>query len=446
MRLTGHPRLARASLWLSLPMVVLGLLLSQLAICEENQIFAGRYADESALLNWLWSHSPEVLAARADAEIAMGAVTQAQLQQNPQIDATWGTIPIGRTTPAGLNNPLGQVSNVGLALGQTFEPGKRGPRKIFAQSGVAVARAQAADVAVGRFFDLLVVIGRVALVQVRQACFDALVVSSSELLELQKVRAGRGDVAELDVTRAEVEHQRVLAQRSGLDRDLADALADCSMITAALCAPFADAAAARAWLDGQRAVGLPAQWSETVAQRRTDIQVLVAQSEQAHALTQVARAKGLPDVSAHLGYLWDNFVISGNQQQSLAIGVGMTLPIFDFGQADAWAGKAGSLRAVQVQFAVQSAAKQVLMGALRRIATARAREESLDHAIEKAAKVVKMMGDMHRRGAVSLTELILARQAWRALLLERLDLDVADFQAVMDARRAGAVRPPLPTP
>lgn len=402
------------------------------------------YGSEPTLLAWLWDHAPAVVAARADAEIAGAAVTQAGLWQNPQVDSTWGTIPIGQTNPPGLSSSVAKISNLGLGLSQQFEPGKRAPRRALAQAGVELARFGARDALAGQFFDLLEAIGHIALVQVRLAAFENLVSSSSELLELQRARAGKGDVAGVDVTRAEVEHQRLLAQRSGLDRVLVDALAQCSGQAGAACAPFEDAASAKAWLDKQHAVSLPAQWSETVAERRSDLQVIAAQAEQARRLAEVGKARAIPDVAARVGYLWDNFVISGNQQQSLSIGVGVTLPVFDAGQADQHASRAALSRSRQLRAAIEASGRQTLAGALRRLQSGKAREQALDDAIVRAEKVVQVMSDMHKRGAVSLTELIQARQAWRAIVFERLDLEEDSFNALQVARRTGAVMPDLP--
>jgi cobalt-zinc-cadmium efflux system outer membrane protein len=408
---------------------------------EPAALGPSQYADEPQLLAWLWQHSPSVVAARADADLAGAAVVQAGLWQNPQLDAMWGTIPIGQTTPAGLSNSLGKVSNLGMGLSQQFEPGKRPARKALAQSSVELARMNARDVLNGEFFGLLEAIGRVALTQVRQASFEALVTTSSELLELQRARAGKGDVAGVDVTRAEVEHQRLLAQWSGLDRQLVDALAGCAALVGTSCQPFADSAAARTWLQEQHAVELPSEWSESVANRRSDIVVLQAQAEQARRLGALADTKRIPDVSARLGYLWDNFVISGNQQQSISLGVGVSLPVLDAGQADHFASRATLDRTRTLRAAIEASSKQAFAGAVRRLQSGKAREQALDDAIARAAKVVEVMNDMHRRGAISLTELILARQAWRSIVLERLDLEENAFDAVLVARRSTAALP-----
>ncbi|MBI5607372.1 MAG: TolC family protein [Deltaproteobacteria bacterium] len=207
------------------------------------------------------------------------------------------------------------------------------------------------------------------------------------------------------------------------------------------CAPFADSAAARAWLQAQQAVALPGEWSETVAERRSDLAVLQAQAEQARQLAALADSRAIPDVSARVGYLWDNFVLSGNQQQSVSVGVGVTLPVLDAGQADRYASRANLARTRDLRAAIEASGKQAFAGAMRRLQSGKAREQALDDAIARAETVVQVMSDMHRRGAVSLTELILARQAWRSIVLERLDLEEDAFDALLVARRATATLP-----
>src|SRR6266478_1226543 len=72
---------------------------------------ASDYSDEAKLADLLWNASPDVVEARTAAGIAASEVTRARTYPNPTLDFTWGTIPVGRTNPRGLDDPLSRVPN-----------------------------------------------------------------------------------------------------------------------------------------------------------------------------------------------------------------------------------------------------------------------------------------------------------------------------------------------
>src|SRR5690349_6303744 len=76
-----------------------------------DQLGGGDYLDENTLAELLWAQAPEVLDARTLAGVAASEVTRAHTYPNPNFDFTWGTIPIGRTNPPGLQDPLVNVPN-----------------------------------------------------------------------------------------------------------------------------------------------------------------------------------------------------------------------------------------------------------------------------------------------------------------------------------------------
>ena len=405
---------------------------------------AADYGEDGRLATWLWQHNPDVIEARATVRATAAEATRARQLPNPSMDFTWGTIPVGQLNPPGLAAPMSHVPNYVVGVTQPFEVGKRLPRRSVADANTDTAAAQSQDVFAGRFFDLLDSIGRIARAQSRLSAFEALVASSDELLKLQRARASKGDIAVLDLTRAEVEQQLVLVAQSTVQLELAQALADCSAIAAARCSEFGSGDTARAWLRGFADLPLPERWTTEIENRRADFHALEAAGRAARALAELGRAYAYPDFGARLGYTYDTFTVSGNQAQSIAVGVVVSLPVFSRGQADLQAAAGQTERVQDVRAARTAAGRAALEAAARRRELSLGRTRRIDDALTKASAVLTALTEAMRRGSASLGDVLQARRAHQELLLERLELDNAMFSAVLDARRAAALYPSPP--
>ena len=405
------------------------------------RLLAQWYTDEARLGHWLLDKSPELLDLKGAVLVTAAEITRARQIPNPGVDLTWATIPLGATTPPGLASPLSQIPSYGLMLRQPLEPGKRGPRVAFAEAATDLARAQIAERAVARFFDLQLVLAGVARQQQRLAVQADLLQSSQQLLDLHRARSGKGDVAGLEVTRLELEHNRLEADRAATEQDLADSLATCAAIAAAPCEAFADREAAQRWYAQQVAVALPSVWTPAIEARRPDLLTLAAVRRAASAQVAVGRSQRLPDLEARLGYLFDQFTLSGNQQQSLTLGIGLSLPVFARGEADLRAASALLARADAVATAQIAAAQAQLLTALRRRTLAEDRAKRLDVVVDRAQKVLAALSEGLRRGAATMTDVLLARRSWQEVVLQRQEVDADVLAATLDARRAAALAP-----
>lgn len=399
------------------------------------------YDDEAKLSVWLWAHSPEVVEARMQGRLAGADVVRAGLRPNPAVDVAVNTIPIGASNPRSLRDPLLHVPNYNLGVSQTFEIGKRGPRRALAQSGVALAQAAARTVLADRFFDLVAAIGQMALHQLRAEAFGELVKSSESLLELQRVRATKGDIAVLDLTRAEVEHQRLLSARDAAELEIETARLECAQIVASPCERFATPAEARAYLGRIRRGPWPNAWSADIEARRPDLLALQESVRGARSRADLARSLGLPDLTGRLGYTYDTFQEAGNQAQSFSMSLSVSLPTFNHGQAESLAAvaqleQANALRQVRVR-----SGTVMLQALARRRELTEARTGQLDAALPKAAKVIEALTEAMRRGSASLADVLLARRAYQELLIERLELEATGYQSVIDIRRAAGLFP-----
>jgi cobalt-zinc-cadmium efflux system outer membrane protein len=155
----------------------------------------GDYADEARLVDILWRQSREVIEAREGVGRAASEVTRSGKYPNPNLDFTWGTIPIGPSNPPDLQDPIGNVPNYNVGLSELIELAKRGPRQAAAAAELQAARATAMTTLGAQFFALLEAIGRIAEQQARAAVIAGQVRSTERLLELDRARAAKGDIA-----------------------------------------------------------------------------------------------------------------------------------------------------------------------------------------------------------------------------------------------------------
>jgi cobalt-zinc-cadmium efflux system outer membrane protein len=399
------------------------------------------YLDEAKLTGLLWEQCPEVVEARRSAGVAASEVTRARKYPNPALDFTWGTLPIGSTNPPDLHDPIGNVPNYNLGLSELFEIAKRGPRQAATTAEFEAARAQAVATLATRFFDLMDTIGRIARSQVRAAVINGQVRASERLLELDRARAAKGDIAGVDVQRSEVEHARLVAVREAARTDREAARAACAAIIAATCPPFESGKAARQFLRRTATQDVPTVWSEEFERRRPDIAALNATLQAAGARVTLAKRRVIPDVTVRMGYTYDTFVTAGNQRQSLALGMQLPLPVMDQGQADLQAATATLERATRVRDSLIESGRQVLSAATRQRQLVAARIGQLDAALAKARQLRDSTLGAARQGGASQVDVLLAVRAYQELLLDRTELDADAYQAALAARQATAAFP-----
>lgn len=307
------------------------------------------YRDEAQLARLLWQRSPDLAEARANLGLAESERIRAYLYPNPSLDLNWGTVPLGRTNPPGLDR-WSQVPNYSATLSELVAMGKRGARQRATTWEREQARLQAQAVLGERFFSLLETLGTLATNQQRLAVLAEQIEDATELLELNRARATRGEIAALDVDLAEVELARLVATRDRTQADLDHARAECIALLALPCPLFSSAGEAREFLQHTSMIGqLEEPWSETAQTRRPDLGALEAAERAAMERATLARLKAVPDVTLRAGYLYDQFVQAGNQRNSVNVGVELTLPVADRGQADYLAAQTQASRARQLR-------------------------------------------------------------------------------------------------
>jgi outer membrane protein, heavy metal efflux system len=396
--------------------------------------------DENGLAALLWERSPEFALSRARLVASQAELVRARQLPNPTLDIAANTLPVGPTNPPGLNR-LTQVPNVGAGLSSLIELGKRGPRSASAQAALASTALDVQSDLRTRTYDVLERAAEVATAEVRLAELERLAEDAARLTELQRVRAQRGDTAGLDVDRATLEETQLQGQLAEERAQLAEALLQCSQTVGLSCAPFGSREAASQFLSERLARPLPA----SEVQRRPDLLSLEAQRRSAQSSLTLARRRWIPDPTVRAGYLRDQFLISGNQRDSVGLSLSIPLPVFDHGQADALAAsaQASASERARAQLTTQ-AERDAQTLTTQRDALAARRERVRNQTLPLAASLVKRLEATVKAGGASLQDLLIARRTYGQLLLDAADIDLAAFRVSVDLDRVRSAGPQAP--
>jgi cobalt-zinc-cadmium efflux system outer membrane protein len=220
---------------------------------------------------------------------------------------------------------------------------------------------------------------------------------------------------------------------------LAESLRACTELVGARCLPFGDRGRASAWLERTFEVT-----SADVAQR-PDVRSLEATQKSAEAAQLLAERHWAPDPTLRVGYVHDRFTISGNQQNSLYVGLSFPLPVFDHGQADAAAAGVAASAAARARDRLVLVASSQLARVEAELSSIEARQRRLrQHSLPLAQSVVERLNAAVTRGAAPIQELLLARRTYAELLLTANDLDRASFRLRVARARVTGVGFTLP--
>lgn len=391
-------------------------------------------SDSTALAERVWSSSPDLQQARAKVAAARADAARAQFLPNPSLDLSANTIPVGQSNPADLKEPLLNVPNFGVALSVLLEIGKRGPRQDATHEAARAAALDALELLRQRVLAAEEAISDVAAAEVRVATLMELADDAERLTKIQRARSEKGDTAPLDADRAQLEEEGIFTSLGDARDSLAEGLRACTEVVGAQCLPFGDRARAITWLERTFDV------AAADVSNRPDVRSLTATQRSAEASLLLAERHAIPDPTLRVGYVYDRFVVSGNQQNSFYVGLNFPLPVFDHGQADAAAAQVAANSAARARERIILTSTSQLTRVRSELDSVEARQKRLkEHSLPLAQSVVARLDAAVSRGAAPIQELLLARRTYAELLLTGNDLDRAAFRLrVALARVTGA--------
>ena len=415
------------------------VLLLVVAATTDTALDLSQLPDDAALSAYVWAHAPALQATRARVAAARAEADKAHLLPNPALDLSANTLPIGPLNPADLQQPWANVPNYNFGLSVLLEVGKRGPRQDALREAARATALDALEEVRQRTLALEDVVGDVAAAEVRVATLEHLVEDAARLTLLQRARADKGDTSALDADRAQLEQEGTLTALADAREAVAEGLRLCGEQLGVPCLPFASKEKAARFL--ARRVDFGA--ADVTA--RPDLRALEAAEASARFSQTLASRHALPDPTLRVGYVHDRFVISGNQQNSLYVGLSFPLPFFDHGQTDARAAEVAAAAAASTRQRLASSARDQLQRVDTQLATVEERQKRLkEQSLPLAESVVARLETAVNRGAAPVQELLLARRTRAEILLTQNDLDRAALHLQVEKARLTGAGVPLP--
>jgi cobalt-zinc-cadmium efflux system outer membrane protein len=324
-----------------------------------------------------------------------------------------------------------------VALSQTIETGGKRRRRIeSARSATRVSELELADVrrllvaqVKKAFTDLLVAGGTVRLATENLQTLD-------EVERVNRVRAEKGDIAELELLRIQV-------QRFAFERDLLDARQAVQAARAALRAAVGargladdfvvegDLAFRDVPLDRERVL-------QASIERRADVRAAEAGRGKARADLELARANAWWDVAPQVQY---QRIGSDN---TFGLGVSIPIRVFDRNQGEIARAGAEVTRSDQLRQAAADQARAEIETAMALVTSEREKVLRLGgEYVVRAQRIRETVQFAYRRGGLSVLDLLDAERTYRETTLEHLRALGNYWNAVyqLEAAAGGALEP-----
>ena len=393
--------------------------------------------DPARLAAWLRDHDPQALAAREKVVQQDELAEQARVFPNPQASVGLGGIALGGGNRGSMNvGPSGfrDTADFSLGLTELFEIGKRGPRRDAADLRTREAIEASVGTLGGRLNDATTTLGKLAYVAAKRGLVAQNLAAANKLQTSEEKRKAKQDLAGIDFDRIELDTEALDIELARADADLAVALAACS---ATLFAPCSAAGLDAKSLD--TAAPLPAALPETersIADRPEHL----AQRLEASALGQdavLAEHRKIPDPTVGVTYTYDNYQYSGSAPQSLAISVGIPLPLFDRGDHDAAAARANARSLAAQEHALIRNERGLVEAYLAKLASLKATLDRLEKdSVPKSEEIVKGTRTAFDGGHSGIADLLLAERQFRDLQAKALDTRFDLFNVRVNLRQA----------
>lgn len=377
--------------------------------------------DLPALMTAVRDRSAALQADHLEVDVKAAEARQSHLVDNPVLDGAVGTIPLGTPNPPELQDPLSNIPNYSVGLSLHPDLGRRGARITRAERQSEAAEASREAAVRREALRLLRILGDLALATLRLSTDQHLAAQSRSALALARDRVRTGYGPPLDADRAEIELLRLEQQVAADQGDVLTAQATCAEILGMRCARFTSEDEARRFLASWTERADPSQAPPRDLQigLRPDLRALANLQAGAQAEARLAQAQWLPDPTLRVGYMYDRFIASGNQQHSLSVSLSLPLPLLDHGQAGMQAAQA-RIRRYTAQRELATQAATVRAEALRlALATQRQRLLALQQqVVPRGQAILNAIRRAFEARAVPLTDLNQAHRALDELLLQ----------------------------
>jgi len=382
----------------------------------------------------------DLLAARERVAEAQGLLRRAGVRPSPTLDVDYGA-----------GGPLGSPGTDELALryAQPIElGGKRGKRQAIGLSGVAVAEAEFAARARQLVFDVKTRAAEARAALAKSMALADVLTAGRGALRLTRARVAEGDAAALEGQLLAVEVARMEAQHATYRGRAAATLADLRRLVGL------DAAELPALEPSSEQQDVSLALPELTARaltRRSDLGAARAAEQQGAAELALARAEGVPDLTASATYTQDSdttdglFAVTSSGQPApivdndKRISVGVSIPLFwrgrNRGNTDAAMARATGARLHREY--LEAAVPRDVEAAYARFTAARDTVAVFRQSVvDQADQNLVVMREAYALGQLRLLDVLNEQRRLIDTRLAHIDAETELAQAAADLERA----------
>ncbi len=177
---------------------------------------------------------------------------------------------------------------------------------------------------------------------------------------------------------------------------------------------------------------------ERAMQRRPDVRAADRARLFAEASLNSARRDALPDVTLSATFQHSDFLVSGDNPNTLGFGVALPLPIFDRNQANIGRAELEMRRAANEMARLEIVVRREVADAARRVARAKSLLDVFEHGgmLDRADNSLRVAEKSYKAGAISLLELLEAQRTFLETRAQYLRAQYDHRQSRVDLRYA----------
>ena len=313
-------------------------------------------------------HNPELKAGEQERDAARGAVLQARVYPNPEIDLALETDRFFAGDGEGRRS-VGVTQTIVTA-------GKRRQRQENARLGVNVAEEMLDDAKRRLIGEVEEVFYRLLFTQERLKLAREQIELAGRLVALSEGRFREGFAPEMDVALAKIEYHVGLQEVVGLDQDLVDARAGLNTLMGqAVDEPIV----AQGTLVVPLTFVKDTTLSEQALAQRPDLRALTVEAERAASEVALVRAERIPDLTVSLDLTEENAVFDAldltDRDRLVGLKLSVPIPLFDRKRGDLMSAQSRLRRAESERAALKARIARDVRVASARIVSAETRLE-----------------------------------------------------------------------
>lgn len=409
-----------------------------LLVAERSWAQSGLTMEQAVSLALARNH--DIIAAKLSVDASLLDRVQAGLYPNPTLSYSLGNLVVGKANPQ-TDPPIAQPGFFGqtthaLTISEVVDVwAKRNTRMRTADRSIELTKFKVQDALREIVYNVRSAFTEFQREKSERDLSRETRARYDETVRISRARFSGGDISEAELKKVELEGLRY--QNAEVDAEMQLDLARLKLTTLlGLTSP--------AELPGDPVTGALqhgtlelAPLVERATQQRPDVLAARQAREVSMAALEQARREAFPDLSLSLSYYHSEFLVSGDNPNSLGIGLSLPLPIFDHNQANIGRAQLDEKR-------LENEARRLFSIIHREVAEAVRRTERGHRLLnvfeggmlDKAETSLRVAEKSYRAGAISLLELLEAQRTYLETRAQYVRAQHDYRQAIVDVMHA----------